>query len=186
MRKNPQKTKEYARKYYLKHREELLKKRRERYLQKYYNDGEYRKKVLERSKNYRKKNSEKYREYRRRYRYENPAGIYSVLKDGLTRKGKKRKELLKISKEEFVKWYNSQLKICHYCKRTFKEIKSEKDSLNNKINRLTIDRVDNKKPYEIGNIVLACYRCNSIKGDYFTEDEMMKIGKIIYEKWNSP
>lgn len=49
-------------------------------------------------------------------------------------------------------------------------------------NRLTIDRKNNNGNYCIDNIVLACYRCNTIKGDFFTEQEMLKIGKIIKER----
>jgi len=131
-------------------------------------------------KKYYENNTEKYNKYRREYRYNNPVGIYSTIKDGLTNKKRPRKELLKISKEDFVSWYLAQEKICFYCKRTFEE--TQVDSLNKKTHRLTIDRVDNTKGYEIGNIVLACLRCNAIKNDYFTKDEMLEIGKIIHAK----
>ena len=30
-------------------------------------------------------------------------------------------------------------------------------------------------------MILACYRCNAIKSDFFTEKEALKIGKIIRE-----
>jgi hypothetical protein len=49
-------------------------------------------------------------------------------------------------------------------------------------NRLTVDRLDNNKGYENGNLALSCMRCNGVKSDYFTEEEMLKIGKIIYDK----
>lgn len=154
--------------------------RKRKSARKYYQNNK--EKCLARRKKYFETHREEYKKYRREYRYNNPIGIYSVIKDGLTRSGNKRKNLLKISKEDFVKWYNSQEQKCFYCKRTLDEIKKENDRLNNKANRLTIDRTDNKKGYEKGNLVLCCMRCNSIKSDYFTKDEMIKIGKIIYDK----
>jgi len=33
-----------------------------------------------------------------------------------------------------------------------------------------------------GNLALACLRCNAIKNNYFTKDEMLKIGGIIRAK----
>jgi hypothetical protein len=131
-------------------------------------------------KKYRIANKENYNKYRREYRYNNPVGIYSVIKDGINNRGCKRSVLLKISKEDFVDWYNSQEKICFYCKRTYEQCQI--DPLNRKVHRLTIDRVDNNDGYKKGNLALACLRCNAIKNNYFTKDEMLKIGKIIYDK----
>ncbi len=34
-----------------------------------------------------------------------------------------------------------------------------------------LDRVDNSKPYEIGNVVSCCKTCNSIKGDFLSSEE---------------
>jgi alkylated DNA repair dioxygenase AlkB len=133
-------------------------------------------------KDYFETHKEEYRKYRREYRYTSPVGIYSVIKDGLTRSGEHRKNLLKISKEDFIKWWNKQEQVCHYCKRTLTEIAKENDRLNRKCNRLTVDRLDNNKGYENGNLALSCMRCNGVKSDYFTEEEMLKIGKIIYDK----
>ena len=135
-------------------------------------------------KKYFESHKEQYRKYRREWRYNNPAGIYATIKDGLDRKKMPRKILVKISKEEFIEWYNSQEQICFYCKRIYEETRIEAKTYNNgwKVNRLTIDRVDNTKGYEKGNIVLACSRCNSIKGNYFSKDEMLRIGEIIRGK----
>ena len=51
----------------------------------------------------------------------------------------------------------------------------------NKGFRLEIDRKDNNKGYEKGNLALCCCRCNTIKSDFFTEEEMFKVGAIIEE-----
>ena len=89
-----------------------------------------------------------------------PIGIWTYLK-----RGKKRK----ISKEEFSEWYNKQEKRCVYCGQLpLKE-------------RLQVDRKDNNNGYKIGNMVLACKRCNFIKRDWFSYKEMVKIGKVIKE-----
>lgn len=50
---------------------------------------------------------------------------------------------------------------------------------NKGVKRLTIDRKDNKIGYIIDNMVLCCFRCNSTKSDFFTFEEMLKIGKKI-------
>lgn len=136
--------------------------------------------IRKKHKKYRQTNVEKYRKYRREYRYNSPVGIYSTIKDGLNNKKMPRKILLKISQADFVLWYNSQEKICFYCKRTFEQTLT--DVLNRKVHRLTIDRIDNSKGYEKGNLTLACLRCNAIKNNYFTKDEMLQIGLIINAK----
>ena len=48
--------------------------------------------------------------------------------------------------------------------------------------RETNDRMDNSLGYSISNIALSCQRCNNIKGNFFTYDEMVKIGRIIRKK----
>jgi len=147
-----------ALKYYRSHKEQYAKNQREYFLN----------------------NKDKYRKYRREWNYTSPAGIYSIIKSGLNSKKNPRKYLVKISKEDFVIWYNSQEKICLYCERTHDQ--SLTDRLNQKTRRLTIDRIDNSRGYEKGNLALACLRCNAIKNNYFTKDEMIKIGEIIRAK----
>lgn len=151
--------KRIARKFYHSHKEECLQK----------------------CKEYRTKNKERYNKYRREYKRENPRAIYSCIKIGL-RKRKKSLDLLQISIEDFVEWYKNQDKTCYYCGRTIEDVKKSKDAFNKKTFRLTIDRKNNDLGYSKENICLACYRCNSIKSDYFTEEEMKQIGEIIKNK----
>jgi len=106
-----------------------------------------------------------------------PNVILSIIKQNIIR----RNIELNITKEDFINWYNSQVKTCHYCKRTLEEINCDIKEKRCK-NRLSIDRKNNNKGYVLNNIVLACYRCNTIKGEYFTEQEMLRIGKTIYQK----
>ena len=44
-------------------------------------------------------------------------------------------------------------------------------------NSATIDRIDNDKGYEIGNVIWVCNKVNQIK-NYSTPDEIIKVGKF--------
>lgn len=150
-------------KYNLNHQEEIKKYGKEYYLK-------HKEKIKEKSRNYKRNNKQKTLEH-----YISPGGIYHTFKFC----SKKRNIIFSIKKEDFIIWYQNQPKICYYCGRTLKEIKQDTMGHNN---RLSIDRKDNNKTYTINNIVLACFRCNTIKSDYFTEKEMLEIGKIIKNK----
>ena len=92
--------------------------------------------------------------------------------------GRLKKYPVSFSKKEFAIWYNSQPKICSYCEITME------DSFKLQNKRLTIDRINNKKGYDLNNICLACFRCNAIKSDFFNKEEMGKIGhKFVKPKW---
>lgn len=156
----------YQRKYYAKNKE---RRRKENKI--------WRLKNIEKVQAVRKiwydKNKEKCIIYRKN-NYTNPKLIYS----NIIYKIKKRKLSINISKEDFVSWYNIQPKICIYCGRTEEE--SIKDK-NGKYYRLTIERKDNNIGYQLDNIALCCFRCNSIKGSLFNYNQMIKLGKFINE-----
>jgi hypothetical protein len=103
-----------------------------------------------------------------------PVGIYRRLKSG----AKSRNITFNITQDDFIKWYNKQNKICCYCKRTLKETKKD---IGKKCYRLSIDRKDNNKGYTLDNIVLCCHRCNTIKSNTFTYEQMMKVINILKE-----
>lgn len=45
---------------------------------------------------------------------------------------------------------------------------------------IALDRIDNAKEYQTGNVVSCCFVCNTAKMNYFTFDEMIKyIGPAI-------
>lgn len=160
----------YNKEYYIKNRDKIIKNN------KLWKKKDYKKnpkKYKDRNKKYRLKNIEYYNKYRREWRYKRPEGIWEVLKQGAI----KRKKLLNIKREDFILWWNKQQQICFYCGVSINKLKELKDSTSSWCNRLTIDRIDNKKPYQIDNIVLACRRCNMIKGDFFTYEEMKEIGE---------
>jgi 5-methylcytosine-specific restriction endonuclease McrA len=161
--------KAYHSDYYLKHRDKIIQRTR-KYQKKHKKlCGEYQ--VV-----YRKKNKELHKKYSEIWRF-SLHGIYSVLRN----KAKKRNIDFNILEEDFKDWYNKQKQKCIYCGRSLTTIQKDTKESDNHKHRLTIDRKDNKKGYTIENITLACYRCNVIKGNYFTEKEMLKIGRIIYK-----
>lgn len=129
----------------------------------YWKNPEYWRKY---QREYIKKNKEKVALRKKKYS-QSPAGIWVRLN---------RNNQRVISRIKFVKWYKLQQKKCIYCGT--KENDSFKcwDS-----KRFQIDRKDNNEPYQIGNMVLACSICNFIKGNYFTYEEMLKIGEVIKE-----
>ena len=90
----------------------------------------------------------------------------------LKARAKRKNEILFFAAREFEIWFLSQPLLCHYCgvklvKETSLKGQSPFD--------LTVDRRDNNIGYKIGNLVLACKRCNLVKNDVFTEQEMMEI-----------
>lgn len=106
-------------------------------------------------------------------------GIFNTFRSSCIRH---KNDRLNITQEEFIKWYIIIEKVCHYCGITQEEWNNGTTKRNKRFHRLTIDRKDNNKPYEIGNIAISCFTCNMIKADIFTEEEMIIIGLVIKNK----
>jgi len=130
-------------------------------------------KYRELGRNWTRKNPERRKIIRQKY-FSSPKGIYiNLIKRG-------RHKVL-ISQKEFIEWYLKEKKSCFYCNISENLVKKfAKGKLRS---RLTIDRVNPKGNYELGNMVLACGVCNFIKSDVFTKKEMLEVGKIIKIKW---
>lgn len=93
--------------------------------------------------------------------------------------------------EDFLNWYNSQEKICHYCKLT--EMESQELVMTGLLtsNRfpqkgvsgrgtsrggwLEVDRLNPKGKYSRDNSVLCCYFCNNDKSDVFNSEDYLKF-----------
>jgi hypothetical protein len=118
--------------------------------------------------NYRSGNKEALSRYGKKYRH-TPQYIYSVI-------GSRRHPVL-IAKQKFIDWYNSQDKFCAYCDLKEEFIALIPDGSTSRFARLTIDRLDSSRDYEEGNLALACWRCNGIKGDFLTPEEMRTIAQ---------
>ena len=157
----------------IKNKERICAYNREKYIK----NSRY---FLEKGKHWRKNNSEKYEEYRKKWRTTSPVGIYGIVKQNSKKSG--YKDL--ISKSEFVRWWNEQSQKCFYCGISLQELSLIKDNQNNRVKRLTIDKLNPKLGYIKENIVLSCQRCNNIKTDFFTAEEMKEIAqKYIKPKW---
>ena len=149
-------------KWYMKHRDKLLAKHKEYY------------------KGHKNEIAKQHKAYLNKYLI-TASGIYTTLKNHLCQRNQIDK--LQISKEDFIKWYTSQEQKCFYCGRTLEKIQDDDTQLKGNKRRLSIDRIDNDKGYELVNMVLACKRCNMIKNNFFTKDEMFKIVKMFPYKF---
>ena len=130
------------------------------------------------------------------YRY--GKGAIPILRQG----AKKRGISFKLTAEELENWWLSTPDICHYCGITIEkyiflrdfvlsysgmnyEIRKFKrffrSSKHSSISWMTIDRLNNKVGYEIDNVVKSCWFCNSLKSDFFTEEQFKCIGPSIIE-----
>jgi len=91
---------------------------------------------------------------------------------------------VKITQRAFVEWYDPLKKICAYCDISEEDFKLIKREYGSRTKRLTIDCKDNRVGYEENNIVLACERCNQIKSNLLSFDEMREFAqKYIKPKW---
>lgn len=116
-----------------------------------------------------------------------PKGIFTTIKGRVNFRNKfKNYHKLHITQREFIEWYNDQEKNCIYCGMSEQELQTLPDEFNNNSQRLTVDCKDSQKGYSLGNIVLACWRCNIIKGDLLSFDEMVYIGQnFVKPKWEA-
>ena len=116
-----------------------------------------------------------------------PSGVYTSIKGRTTFYKKNyniRYKPVNISRDEFIEWYVAQLKDCVYCEIPEDKLRLLSGPHYNRVHRLTVDCIDNKVGYSNGNMVLACNRCNLIKSNVFTFEEMRRIGiEFLKPKW---
>ena len=163
-------------------RPQAVRERQTRYSRYWYRLN--RKKILKQEKKRREANPIYYqKKYKRNtYKYNHSAkGIFNGLKKRCVKENKSK---LQITQKEFIEWYQNQDKKCIYCDIPEKLIYLLNDKTSRPVTRLTIDRKDNNLPYIINNIGLACFKCNSLKKNFFTFKEMREIAqKYIKSKW---
>jgi len=110
-----------------------------------------------------------------------PSGVYTQIKG---RNKFYQGKPFEITRDEFINWYENTPKKCVYCGLSEEDLPNIDDSYNNKSLRMSIDAIDNDTGYVLGNIVLCCNRCNSIKSDLLSFDEMLEFGKkYIKHHW---
>ena len=99
---------------------------------------------------------------------DDPHYIYTRIKS----KARKKGAIFEFNKDDFIEWYLTQEKICDYCGikivRHVGKVGPQKDSI-------SIDRKDYSGPYSESNCVLCCMKCNVVKNDALTYEQMKEI-----------
>ena len=111
-----------------------------------------------------------------------------------------------ISADEFERWWEETPHACSYCGCTADEYRemARRLSVYNGEKRLrlllkskllklaaaarfglTVDRADNDQGYAAGNLMKACWFCNSVKGHFLTSAEMKMVGLRIRREIDS-
>jgi hypothetical protein len=70
-----------------------------------------------------------------------------------------------LSKEQYATLLSNK---CFYCKKPTSVKRG-----------CGLDRKDNNQPYTVDNVVACCHRCNSVKNDFFSFEEMLLLAKVI-------
>ena len=105
---------------------------------------------------------------------ESPSGIYTQLKG---RQTFFRKKPVILPRENFIVWYEHEVKKCHYCDIDVKDLYLFAEKYGSRYRRLTVDCKDNDEGYVEGNLVLACDKCNITKNNMLTYEEMLYVGQ---------
>ena len=93
-----------------------------------------------------------------------------------TKRAKKRYPV-SITYEQFLSL--TDIKNCHYCDDRISWSEYLNKTKAGRQHGSNLDRKDNSKSYDIDNVVVCCWRCNSGKGHSFTYDEWMQLAKVI-------
>ncbi|RKS28625.1 hypothetical protein BJ917_1518 [Pseudomonas sp. WPR_5_2] len=128
------------------------------------------------------------------YRFGN--GAISNMRQG----AKKRGITFSLNVVELKEWWNDTSDICHYCSSTLEQyvelrnyvlnykgtnpkirkfMRYFKNTRHAAISTMTIDRKNNELGYEIKNIAKACWVCNFLKSNFFSEEIFKKIAPEI-------
>ena len=103
----------------------------------------------------------------------NPVNIYNTLKWNAEYHNKS----FNLEVGAFISWYNKQSKICRYCGVPEDKIPLFAKVYGGRDGRLSVDCKDNSIGYHIDNIVLACDKCNSVKNNVLSYEQMCFIGE---------
>ena len=114
--------------------------------------------------------------YRREKYRDFGSHFFAVVFDGAKKRNKnKLKKPFTITKEYIKEILPKNLK-CPVLGIKFKV----RDGPGGSFNSASLDRIDNDKGYEIGNVIWVCNKVNQIK-NYSTPDEIIKVGEF-YKK----
>lgn len=103
---------------------------------------------------------------------------YEMIFNILTSQAKRRGIPVQLSYEEFVEF--TSIVECVYCKTPVSWLKHHTKGCEKRTN---LDRKNNTLGYSRENCVVCCYRCNSLKLNQLTYEQMLEIGKLL-AKWD--
>ena len=108
----------------------------------------------------------------------------SNLRSGFNRVNK-GSPTLELGIDEFCRWRKAQVLECHYCGIQQDELSrvGMRSQIQRTVKILGVDRLDSDRGYVEGNLAPCCFVCNQIKGNRFTEAEMLDIGPSIGQVW---
>lgn len=89
---------------------------------------------------------------------------------------RKRGTEFALSEKEFLPLLGMD---CHYCGSPPKNFMRKKRCGDLKFYYQGIDRIDNNKGYLLDNVVPCCYRCNQIKSDVLSYEEMLVVAEAL-------
>jgi hypothetical protein len=111
-----------------------------------------------------------------RYRTFGDYFISNTLKGAKTRNKNKLKKPFTITKDYLKEIFPYEDQRCPVLGIKFKV----RDGFGGALNSASLDRIDNDKGYEIGNVIWVCNKVNQIKSSA-TPDEIIKVGEF-YKK----
>lgn len=90
---------------------------------------------------------------------------------------------LMLTQDEFKKWFLARELRCVYCDLI--DLSLDAKQIYGGFSRsFTVDRRNSDLPYSLENITTACWNCNRLKSDIFTETEFREIAqKYLKPKW---
>lgn len=117
--------------------------------------------------------------YRKSYKRKNALQKSEASFNGLyyeyLRNAKSRKKDFELTKEQFKELTS---KSCHYCNKKPSKI-FYKEGCNGEYIYNGVDRRDNNLGYILENCVPCCYKCNTIKGEHLSEEEMFVVVRAL-------
>lgn len=118
----------------------------------------------------------------------------------MSKSAEQRGKTFNLTEKDLTSWWKATPDVCYYCGSSIEQYRIIRNfildyhgcdyeierykrffaqDIHSKINDMTIDRKNNAVGYQINNIVKSCWICNSLKSDFYTEEEMLIVGKLI-------
>ncbi len=101
---------------------------------------------------------------------------FEAMYNTLRANGKKRHRVDTLTYEEFLTFTGTST--CHYCDA---EIGWSPFNSHRSRKAYNLDRKDNRVGYAKENCVVCCWRCNLVKGNVLTYEQMMRLSPVLCE-----